>query len=241
MGSWRRRDDRTDLHRRTRLEGCHALFAGSRQRGRTRSGTMVGIVETGLSELNRSMTRLTFGATLVLVALLSGCGPSDSVAVAPPLLQPCEGVWRFDTEKTLQYWESHGTPAAEISQARKLSQSFPLHPDMTIAGTVATLSGFPPGEYAFFALHSHDRWVCGKAWHHEDRNDPGDMSKYFVRLERKGDELHFSVRSHEKSADPADPDIGDMPATSGSAKACDTDKADKRSWSPWATFVFVRK
>jgi len=61
------------------------------------------------------------------------------------------------------------------------------------------------GEYDLFALHQHDQIVCGKAWHHEDPGDPGDMSKAWVRLESVEYELHLHVKMGD-SPDLADPD-----------------------------------
>ena len=55
---------------------------------------------------------------------------------------------------------------------------------MVIKGNRAELSGFPAGEYHFFALHTHGQQVCGKAWHHEDRYDPGDMSKLTEAMDK---------------------------------------------------------
>jgi hypothetical protein len=89
-------------------------------------------------------------------------------------------------------------------------------------------------------LHQHNQWVCGKAWYHEDRHDPGDMSKCFVRLEIVNADLHFSLRQQDGVLNLNDPDLTNMPITAGSASACTADAAADPPWSPWTTYVFIR-
>ena len=156
-----------------------------------------------------------------------------------PLLQPFQGPWKFDLDKSLALWQAQGVPAATLAQARGQAKVVPLHEDMKIKGNVAVLGGTLEGEYFFYALHSHDQRVCGKAWHHEDRHDPGDMSKCYVRLELKNAELHLSQRLEEDSANPDDPDVANPPPT-GSAESCNADAAPEPAWSPWMTYVFVK-
>lgn len=129
-------------------------------------------------------------------------------------------------------------PPAKIAQAQKLAATFPPHPDMSLAGTTALLDGVVEGSYDFFALHQHPSWVCGKAWHHEDRHDPGDMDKYFIRLQLVQSDLHLSVRVPDGAADPTDPDVTSMPLLDGSATSCPADAAKSPPWSAWQTFVF---
>ena len=124
--------------------------------------------------------------------------------------------------------EGLGVPAAEIAAAAKTKgDPYPLHADMSINGNVAVLKGSPEGEYFFFAVHPHGQWLCGKAWHHEDRHDPGDMTKCYVRLELKDQDLHLSVRM-EDSDNPNDPDLTKLPAAAGSAGTCRADAAPDR-------------
>jgi hypothetical protein len=189
-----------------------------------------------------------------LILVLAGCDKSpagsasspssgssgSSAAAAAPILQPFQGPWRFSLAKTLAYWQAKGVPASEIAQARATAKSFPLHPDMSIQNDTAVLPGMIEGEYRFFALHPHNQWVCGKAWHHEDRHDPGDMDKYYVRLEIQGADLHLSVRIPEDAADPADPDVTNTSLTAGSAATCGADALATPPWSPWRTYVFER-
>jgi hypothetical protein len=182
---------------------------------------------------------------LILPSLLLACnkpgGGGGPTTATPVLLQTFQGPWKFDLQKTFAQWQVDGVPATQIAQARTLAQSFPMHPDMTIANDIAILSPLPnEGEYKFFALHQHKQRVCGKAWHHEDRNDPGDMTKCYVRLELKGSELHLSVRMAEDAADPSDPDVMNMPITAGDATTCGADAAPVAAWAPWQTYVFVR-
>ena len=175
----------------------------------------------------------------------SGGAASDSpFADAPPaspLLQPFAGQWQFHLDKTLAAWKAAGVPAAEIAAAEKMKGApYPLHADMSIQGNVAVLKGSPEGEYFFFGVHPHGQWVCGKAWHHEDRHDPGEMSKCYVRLELKDQELHLSVRMEDGGPNPNDPDLTKLPAAAGSAGTCRADAAPDPPWSKWETYVFVR-
>lgn len=186
---------------------------------------------------------------LLLVIFLADCdqsggtpggGPTGAGARTTPLMQPFQGPWKFDSTKTLARWKADSVPAAEIAQAQAAGSS--LHADMTIGGDAAILAGAIEGEYAFFALHPHNQWVCGKAWHHEDREDPGDMSKCYARLELRedGKELHLSLRTETGSVNPNDPDITTMPPTAGSASTCGADGAPATAWTPWRTYVFLR-
>lgn len=180
-------------------------------------------------------------ATILVVSLvLTGCGGPDAIRPVPPLLRPVQGAWRFDLDKTLAALQAEGVPAAEISKARAAGPSARLHPDMAIDDDVAVLAGIPEGEYAFFELHPHDRWICGKAWHHEDRHDPGDMTKCYVRLEVKDGELRLSRRMEDGPANPDDPDVLNR-APEGSASRCQADFAREPDWTPWTTVVFVKE
>jgi hypothetical protein len=162
--------------------------------------------------------------------------------VVTPIMQPFAGSWRFSLAKTLAQWQAEGVPAAEIAQAKTVAASFPLHPDLAITGDTCVLSPLPlAGEYKFFALHPHNRWVCGTAWHHEDRNDPGDMDKQLTRLRLAGADLHLALRSHADAADPNDPDVNATPTLAGSAATCTADAVADPPWSPWRTYVFERE
>lgn len=157
-----------------------------------------------------------------------------------PILAPFQGKWIVSVSKTLANWQSAGTPADEIEAAKKMAGAFPLHPDMDLRDNIAVLSSVVEGEYLFFALHQHKQWVCGKAWHHEDRNDPGDMDKYRVRLELQGSDLLLSIRVSEDSADISDRDVLNTPLLADSEATCDADKLSESNWSPWRTYVFER-
>jgi hypothetical protein len=167
----------------------------------------------------------------------TGYGGSPAAAA---LLQPFQGNWKFDLEKTLALWKSKGVSQNEIDQARALTSIVPLHPDMALHADVAVLKGKPAeGEYAFFALHAHAQFICGKAWHHEDRHDPGDMDKYLVRLQLHDADLWLSARIPEDAADPADPEVANPPPLAGAAATCNADTLKDPPWSPWRTFIFV--
>lgn len=180
---------------------------------------------------------------LLLVMLLVGC--DDGATSGPlgggtpsPLLSPYHGQWRFDLEKTLAAWKSDGVSQQELDQARAIAHTIPLHGDLNFTGNSIILPGRPEGEYTLFALHQHGSRVCGKAWHHEDRHDPGDMSKCYIRIELKGSMLHLSLRHDAGSVNVNDPDIN-MPATSP-ANNCGADAATDPPWSPWRTYIFTK-
>jgi hypothetical protein len=197
--------------------------------------------------------RLAGALTLALaLAILPGCrgdDPDDSPggpSEPTPLLAPFQGAWQPDPDKSLALALAATRPAptsstppavAPVSPSRSM---FATHPEMKLTNNVAVLNGLLWGEYRFFALHSHGDTVCGKAWHHEDRHDPGDMDKYLVRLRRVGGDLHFSYRVCEDSADPNDPDVATTPLTAGSADTCTADTEKDPPWRPWVTIVFVR-
>ena len=117
-----------------------------------------------------------------------------------------------------------------------------MHPDMTITGNEAVCAGTPTAEYRFFAVHQHNGKICGKAWHHEDRFDPGDMSKCFVRLSIIDNRLQFEIKMLEDSLDPADPDLNPSPPIDlESAAKCDAEKPVPGDSSRWSTFIFTRR
>lgn len=118
-----------------------------------------------------------------------------------PLTTPITGTWMFEYDKTLDAQKAAGVSDEQIAQIRKLfadNRAFGnMHPDITFDGNVAVGAGLPSSEYRFFGMHKHDSMICGKAWHHEDRHDPGDMSKCYVRLEVIGGELRMEVNMQD--------------------------------------------
>lgn len=173
-------------------------------------------------------------------------GPPKKVA----LLDPFQGHWKCDREKTYALWKKQGKQAAVEAQQTAEAElraspqakdlvgmiKFP-HPDITITGNVIRGDGLLGGEYDLFALHQHDQVVCGKAWHHEDPGDPGDMSKAWVRLELVDYELHLHVKMGD-SPDLSDPDITTMPLLAD-ANTCKT-AGEKVTSEDWSTYVFLR-
>jgi hypothetical protein len=185
------------------------------------------------------------------------------------MLEPFQGKWQFDQERTLARWEAEGMSEEEIAQVRALYQKLAetevpaeaqkmlraagvdpnqlaesigrMHPDLTFDGHVAVGDGFPAAEYRLFAVHEHDGHVCAKAWHHEDRHDPGDMSKCCAKLAIEGEELHLRVRMQESFPADGDPDLRErLPILAGPDYVCDADDPAGESWSEWTTYVFVR-
>lgn len=214
-------------------------------------------------------TRLRFRiavARLVWAALpliVSGCGmeatpggagpgagaASESGPFGPPsnsrLLSPFAGAWRFDLEKTLAAQKDGGAGEEELASIRKLYADNPqlgaMHADLTITGNEAV--GADGCEYRLFAMHEHDGIICGKAWHHEDRFDPGDMSKCYVRLKTKDNLLYLEVKMKDGLPDLNDPDLvsESPPAEGGSPASCDAESPSGNDWSGWTTYVFTRK
>jgi len=198
-------------------------------------------------------TALRFIGLLTILPAILGCGvdaagPGGGPFGAPAasqLLAPLAGEWVFDFEKTLAARKAGGATDEQIEYLRMVYTENPqlrkMHPDLTISGNEAVSSGTPAGEYRFFAMHEHDGKLCGKAWHHEDRSDPGDMSKCYVRLKLESDRLTLELRMQEV------PDLDDLdlrstpPAEADSGAACDADHPAGSDWSEWTTFVFVRK
>src|SRR5262249_54260785 len=147
-------------------------------------------------------------------------------------------------DRTLAAFEVAGAPKEDLDRLRKAyntdHESGKLHDDMVITGN-ESLCG-PISEYRFFGMHQHDNYICGKAWHHEDRFDPGDMSKCYVRLSIKDGRLHFTVRMKDGLPDLGDPDLVRLPpAEGGSAATCDADYPTGKDWLKWNTYVFSRK
>jgi|GEM_PF-2845721 len=200
----------------------------------------------------RALPRLA--CFVAILSGFSGCGTNMPGTSGGPfgapaesrLLSPFAGAWAFDFDKTLAAQKAAGAPDEQVEKLRKLYSENPLlgkmHQDIKIRGNEAVGSGMPAVEYRFFAMHEHDGKVCGKAWHHEDRFDPGDMSKCYVRLVLKGNELSFEMRMQEGLPDLNDPDLRSLPpADAGSAAECDADNPPGKDWSEWTTFVFTRK
>jgi len=198
---------------------------------------------------------------ILLSGVLTGCGGGGAVSSGPfgapdhiPLLKPFAGEWAFDFEKTLAQRKAEGVPEEQLAPIRKYRLDNPnsgnLHADLSIEGNVAVSPGLAlaPGvtltaEYRMFALHQHGSKVCGKAWHHEDRNDPGDMSKCYVRLQIKDELLYLEVKSQDGNPDLNDPDLGlsSLPPESPLEK-CDAESPAGIDWSEeWELYVFKRK
>jgi hypothetical protein len=183
-------------------------------------------------------------------------GLSDTRALGKPrpsaLLAPFAGTWVFDFDKTTDAHQAAGASKEEIERLRKMYAQDPrlgrLHADLVITGNQAVGSGIPSEEYDFFAIHQHGNKVCGKAWHHEDRNDPGDMTKCYVRMAKVENRLQLEVRMSGGSSDLSDPDIAALlaqnpsppPVDLDTSAKCDADKPASGQWTPWLIYVFTR-
>jgi hypothetical protein len=189
-----------------------------------------------------------------LMILLSSCSKSPTQSGngpfgppnSSPLLSPFAGDWFFDFDKTLIVQKEAGATKEDIERIRNLYEANPqigkMHPDMTIEGNLAVCSNTPNSEYWFFAMHEHDGKICGKAWHHEDRLDPGDMSKCYFRMKIKGNHLHFAVKMKDGLPALNDPDLLSPPHIELDSSAnCNADSVTGNDWSKWTTYIFIRK
>jgi hypothetical protein len=197
----------------------------------------------------------------------SSSGGVFGAPVQVSLLGPFQGQWHFDFDRTMATWERQSVSPETIAHTRSFRakmQSMEVPPevekalksqgidvqtwressanlvqDLNLTGHVATGSGFPSEEHRFFALHEHDGVVCGKAWHHEDRFDPGDMSKCHIKLRLQDGQLHLDVKMYE-DVDISDPDLIGSPPIVMDAKDCDAPDAMSPDRNGWSTYVFVR-
>jgi hypothetical protein len=191
---------------------------------------------------------LPFVVLFAVLPALSGCemdpadpcvGPFGAPQISR-LLRPFAGSWTFDKAATLRARSGTDSGATDEPQTDN-PQGGDVHPDMVITGNVAVFKDVVHSEYWFFALHPHDGKVCGKAWHHEDRFDPGDMSKCGVRFELRDDRLRFEVRMKEAAPEVDDPDLTTVPPIEvASAADCDAEALSGGGWTPWSIYIFTR-
>jgi len=195
----------------------------------------------------------------MLVVTGIGCGDSLSTSTAPGtgpfgpvqqsvLLAPFAGDWEIDFEKTLEVGKAAGMSDEHIQRTREMRAASPgfasvMFPDLSFTGNIAVgdTSTLLEPEYRFFAMHEHDGKVCGKAWHHEDRFDPGDMSKRRVRLSIEDGLLYLEVKMWNPTVELDDPDFAKMsPPDGGSVEDCVADDLGS-DWTEWMTYVYTRK
>lgn len=161
------------------------------------------------------------------------------------LLAPFAGNWVLDVDKTLEVQKADGASEEQLATLRQIfargAQVGGMFSEMTITGNEAVAKD--GSEYRFFAMHEHDGKICGKAWHHEDRYDPGDMSECYARLKLDGNALHLEVKMKDGLPDLDDPDLLSSPlsAEGGSAETCDADAQAGTDWGGWWLSVFARK
>lgn len=221
--------------------------------------------------------RIRLGVVLA-ASYVAGCTQGDvdqnkSSAWKHPqtvtILEPFQGEWVFDQERTLAQWQFEGMSDEALADVREQLQKLAniempaetrqtmraagidpddalqslgrLHPDLTFQGHVATCAGVPSAEYRLFHVHDHQPYVCAKAWHHEDRFDPGDMSKCYVKLAIMDDAFHLRVRTQEGLPTELDPDLlMDPPILQEPGSPCDAESPSGMDWSDWTTYVFTR-
>ncbi len=183
-------------------------------------------------------------------------GLSDTRALGKPRpsapLAPFAGTWVFDFDKTIDAQQAAGATKEELERLRKVDAQDPQFryfcADLVTTGNQAVSSGTPSQEYDLFAIHQHGNKVCGKAWHHEDRYDPGDMTKCYVRMAMVENRLQLEVRMLGRSPDPSDPDMAALltqnpsspPVDLDTPANCDADKPARGDWTPWTINVYKR-
>ncbi|MFO1007934.1 MAG: hypothetical protein U0929_18395 [Planctomycetaceae bacterium] len=113
--------------------------------------------------------------------------------------------------------------------------------NLTFNGNVAVSGGLLNSEYRFFGMHKHGDKACGKAWHHEDRFDPGDMSKCYVIMEIIDGQLHMKVHMVDGLPDENDPDLTAEPAVETDAADCEIDAKVGRNPGDWEISVYSRR
>lgn len=187
---------------------------------------------------------------LIPLALAAGCdaanrsiGSSNDGPFGPPkatkLMEPFAGDWVCDEAATKKILQDAGATEQQLELTRKFNEG-KLHPDLKITGNCIHDGSLIASEYYLFGLHQHGEQVCGKAWHHEDRHDPGDMSKCYVRLKIQGGLLYLETKMQDGNPDLNDPDIVTQ-TIEGSAANCTAVKPPGKDWSDWGTLVFRRK
>lgn len=199
--------------------------------------------------------RLIVASLLVVVA--AGCGPGggpgapsnpSSGPFGPPdvstALAPFDGAWVLDHEKTLAAMRAGGAHEGHLEAIRKSfaagEKETPFHPNLNIVGNVAMGDDHMASEYRFFRIHKHGAKACCVAWHHEDRFDPGDMSKCYVRLELVGAELHMDVFMVELPPAIDDPDLVSGAPIEIDAAECRFDSQTTNDPEHWQRLVFRR-
>lgn len=171
------------------------------------------------------------------------------------LLEPFQGHWNCDRAATFALWKSQGKSElikSSEAYAKRLDEDFAKnhdptlaellrefpHADIAIIGNIIVGRGESAEEQDLFALHAHGSVVCGKAWFHDDRYDPGDMSKVWIRLEICGDELRIHSKMGPGLPGLLDPDLQGRPTVVDASK-CETAK-EKVGSQLWLSYVFRR-
>jgi hypothetical protein len=170
-----------------------------------------------------------------------GCNMETDTPPNDDRLSPFAGRWDFDPESTFALMEKRidNPDAIRISRQFHTSAS-PLHENLSIAGIKLTGDGLPSCEYQIFALHQHGNVLCGKAWHHEDRHDPGDMSKCFIQLEIIDSKLKLTVNQLDGLPDLDDPDLYSSPSSSA-PNDCQTSRLIDSEPNEWAVYFFNKR
>ena len=193
---------------------------------------------------------LQFAVVVLSVAAILGCDSAHvneptAGASTSPLMIPLAGKWMFDFEKTLDAQKSVGLTEEQIAQIRRIYEGHAtlckVHLDIEFDGNVAVGTDRPGSEYRFFDMHRHGSILCGKAWHHEDRYDPGDMSKCHVRLEVADNILRMEVHMEDGLPDLNDPDLMSEPPIESDAAKCEVESKIGSAPGTWAVYVFTRQ
>lgn len=172
--------------------------------------------------------------------LFGGCAKRDQ----SNLMAKFSGKWVCNNERTDELQMKHGVSKEEIEVGKQYRKEHPewgkSHEDIVFSDDVASTLGWTASEYKFFHMHKHGDTLCGKAWFHEDRNDPGDMSECRVKLSLVNDELHFQLRTLSGPPNLDDYDAFSEPPFTIDPAVCDAENPKGTVWEPWTYFVFER-
>lgn len=180
--------------------------------------------------------RLIVVQCLCLLGAGCGSGQKDKAAgdalfgkpVRDPLFAAVQGSWQFVGRHT------------EAPQATPSGGTIAGGPDLRIDGhIISSLSPLHSTQHLFDA-HLHQGRICAKAWHHEDPNDPGDMSKQHLTLAVAGDTLTIRECLATRQVDIDDPDV-EGPVRIVREAGCALEGDRDYGWTPWTVLTYTRK
>ena len=155
--------------------------------------------------------------------------------VRTKILEPVQGRWWINLEATgdPRVNDSNGNPRVKLVNEWAI----------LINGHIISFDdSVPESELRLFSVHEHDGWLCGVAWDHEDRHDPGDMSKCLVKLRLEDGQLRLNLRRPGRGVDVSDPDLRAASTVLGTNGAvCPQVGGVDYSWNEWESYEYTRR